>query len=270
MVTAKLTGKSLRLARLSRPGDGRYLIVPLDHSVSDGPIRDVSGFARLVEDLVAGGADGLVVHKGRARMIPAHLLADCGLVIQLSASTAHAPDIDAKVLVGEVSEAVRLGADAVSVHVNVGSDTEAEQLRDMGRVASECDRWGMPLLAMIYPRGPRVDDPGVPELISHAVNIAADLGADIVKTTMATPVERMAEVVDRSPLPLLVAGGPASDHLAERAVAAMAVGCSGLAVGRGVFTSTTPRRVVAELSGIVHGPTFSPVFSLEPGLAGAP
>jgi 2-amino-4,5-dihydroxy-6-oxo-7-(phosphonooxy)heptanoate synthase len=270
MLTVKLTGKSLRLARLSRPGDGRYLIIPLDHSVSDGPITDAAGFGRLVEDLVAGGADGLVVHKGRARMIPADLLSACGLVIHLSASTAHAPDTDAKVLVGEVSEAVRLGADAVSAHVNVGSDTEAEQLRDLGRVASECDRWGMPLLAMIYPRGPRVHDPSMPELVSHAVAIAADLGADIVKTTMAAPVERMAEVVDGSPLPVLVAGGPASARLPEMAVAAMAVGCSGLAVGRGVFTSATPRRVVAELSGIVHGPTFSSELSLEHGLAGAP
>ena len=32
------TGKELRLRRLSLPNDGRYLFVPLDHSVSDGPV----------------------------------------------------------------------------------------------------------------------------------------------------------------------------------------------------------------------------------------
>ncbi|UVS81455.1 2-amino-3,7-dideoxy-D-threo-hept-6-ulosonate synthase [Actinokineospora sp. UTMC 2448] len=253
MITTTLTGKSLRLARLSRSGDGRFLFVPLDHSVSDGPIGDVAGFPRLVEDIVAGGADGVVVHKGRARLIPASLLSDCGLIVHLSASTAHAPDVNAKVLVGEVDEAVRLGADAVSVHVNIGSDTEAAQLGDLGMVASECDRWGVPLLAMIYPRGPRIDNPGLPELIAHAANIAADLGADMVKTVMAQPIERMADVVASSPLPVVVAGGGSGGDPAGLAASALAAGCRGLAVGRRVFTSASPRLTVAELAAIVHG-----------------
>jgi hypothetical protein len=31
-------GRALRLRRLSLAGDGRYLIVPLDHSLASGPI----------------------------------------------------------------------------------------------------------------------------------------------------------------------------------------------------------------------------------------
>ena len=63
----------------------------------------------------------------------------CGLVVHLSAGTAHAADTNAKVLVGEVEDALRLGADAVSVHVNIGSDTERRQLADLGTVAAACD-----------------------------------------------------------------------------------------------------------------------------------
>jgi 2-amino-4,5-dihydroxy-6-oxo-7-(phosphonooxy)heptanoate synthase len=253
MPTTRLTGKALRLARLSRPNDGRFLFVPLDHSVSDGPITNVAGFAKLVQDIVGGGADGIVVHKGRARMIPADLLIGCGLVVHLSASTAHGPDANAKVLVGEVDEAIRLGADAVSVHVNVGSDTEPAQLADLGMVASACDRWGIPLMAMVYPRGPRVSDPSVPELISHAANIAADLGADLVKTVMARPAERMADVVASSPLPIVVAGGgDPRQSLDGFALSAMSAGCHGLAVGRRVFTSPAPRQAVRDLAAIVH------------------
>jgi 2-amino-4,5-dihydroxy-6-oxo-7-(phosphonooxy)heptanoate synthase len=249
-----LTGKSLRLARLSRPGDGRFLFVPLDHSVSDGPIVSTVGFAPLVQDIVDGGADGIVVHKGRARMIPPSLLTRCALIVHLSASTVHARDANAKVLVGDVEEVVRLGGDAVSVHVNIGSDTEAAQLADLGAVAAACDRWGMPLVAMVYPRGPRVSDPTEPELLAHVVNIAADLGVDIVKTVLASPVERMAEVVASTPLPIIVAGGGGYENsLFEFAISALAAGCRGLAVGRRVFTSPTPRRAVRELAAIVHG-----------------
>jgi 2-amino-4,5-dihydroxy-6-oxo-7-(phosphonooxy)heptanoate synthase len=208
--------------------------------------------------VTGGGADGIVVHKGRARMIPTDALTGCGLVVHLSASTAHSPDANAKVLVGDVDEAIRLGADAVSVHVNLGSDTEAAQLADLGMIASACDRWGIPLMAMIYPRGPRVDDPTVPELISHAANIAADLGADLVKTPMAKPAERMAEVAASSPLPIVVAGGgDRGQPLPRFATSALSSGCRGLAVGRRVFTSPAPAQAVRELAAIVHSEQFS-------------
>lgn len=267
MTRMSSSGKSLRLARLSGHGDGRYLFVPLDHSVSDGPITTAGAFDTLIRDVVDGGADGIVVHKGRARVIDSEVLADCSLLVHLSASTPHGPDVNAKVLVGDVEDAIRLGADAVSVHVNIGSDTEAEQLADLGAIAAACDRWGMPLLAMIYPRGPRVADPYDPVLLSHVVNIAADLGVDIVKTVFASPAERMAEVVASSPIPIIVAGGgDGVSSLADFAASALSVGCSGLAVGRRVFGSPDPRATVRELAGILHGsvgpdsliPTTSP------------
>lgn len=269
MSQTPLTGKSLRLARLSRPADGRFLFIPLDHSVSDGPIASVTGFIDLVQDIAAGGADGIVVHKGRARMIPPHLLAQCALVVHLSASTAYAPDTNAKVLVGDVEEVVRLGADAVSVHINIGSDTEAAQLADLGTVAAACDRWGIPLMAMVYPRGPRVSDPAEPRLLAHVVNIAADLGADIVKTVLAAPAERMAEVVASSPLPIIVAGGGGTEEsLFEFASSALAAGCRGLAVGRRVFTNPAPRDAVRELAAIVHGRELVTALRPQPRMVG--
>jgi 2-amino-4,5-dihydroxy-6-oxo-7-(phosphonooxy)heptanoate synthase len=271
MSVMPLTGKSLRLARLSRPADGRFLFIPLDHSVSDGPIASVTGFTKLVRNVTAGGADGIVVHKGRARMIPPILLTQCALVVHLSASTAYSPDTNAKVLVGDVEEAVRLGAEAVSVHVNIGSDTETAQLADLGVVAAACDRWGIPLMAMVYPRGPRISDPAEPGLLAHVVNIAADLGADIVKTVLASPVERMAEVVASSPLPIVVAGGAGTEKsLFEFARSALAVGCRGLAVGRRVFTSSAPQRTVRELAAIVHGCELMTELNPQSRMAGMP
>nr|WP_275942338.1 2-amino-3,7-dideoxy-D-threo-hept-6-ulosonate synthase [Streptomyces spiramenti] len=249
-----MTGKALRMARLSRRGDGRYLFVPLDHSVSDGPVVTGTGFCELVRDISVGGADAVVVHKGRARMIPPGLLTRTALVVHLSASTVHAPDVDAKVLVGSVEDAVGIGADAVSVHVNIGSLTEAAQLADLGVVASGCERWGMPLLVMIYPRGPRVEDGARADLVAHVVNIAVDLGADLVKTVLAAPASRMSDVVASCPLPVLVAGGGGGGQsLREFASSALAAGCSGLAVGRRVFTGPSPREAVRELAEIVHG-----------------
>ncbi|MFF7314123.1 2-amino-3,7-dideoxy-D-threo-hept-6-ulosonate synthase [Streptomyces sp. NPDC008137] len=248
------TGKLLRLRRLSPAGDGRHLLVPLDHSVSDGPIVPAGQWDELLRALVDGGADGIIVHKGRARAVAPDILKTCALVVHLSASTACAADVHAKVLVADVEEALRLGADAVSVHVNIGSDTEARQLSDLGAVARSCDAWGMPLIAMVYPRGPRIEDPRDPVLLAHLANVAADLGADMVKTSVALPVERMAEVVAGSPIPVLAAGGPPDgSDLVEYGTAVMATGCRGLAVGRRIFSAPSPASLVARLAAVVHG-----------------
>jgi 2-amino-4,5-dihydroxy-6-oxo-7-(phosphonooxy)heptanoate synthase len=111
---------------------------------------------------------------------------------------------------------------------------------------------------MAYARGPRMASSFDPTVLSHVVNIAADLGADLVKTSMALPAERMAEVTASCPIPVLVAGGPAADAdpdgsgLVAYARAALDAGCAGLAVGRRVFTSPTPRSLLHQLAAVLH------------------
>jgi 2-amino-4,5-dihydroxy-6-oxo-7-(phosphonooxy)heptanoate synthase len=246
-------GKALRMRRLSQPDDGRYLFVPLDHSVSDGPVVPQHKWDDLVRGLVDGGADAVVVHKGRAKALNPALLRQCAVIVHLSAGTSLAADADAKVLVGAVEDAVRLGADAVSVHVNIGSLTEPRQLSDLGVVASSCEAWNMPLLVMIYPRGPRITDPHDPVLLAHIVNIAVDLGADLVKTSVTLSPDRMADVVASCPVPVLAAGGPSDGtDLGDYSAALMAAGCRGLAVGRRVFSAPEPAKTVSQLAHVVH------------------
>ncbi|GLZ35023.1 fructose-bisphosphate aldolase [Lentzea sp. NBRC 105346] len=247
--------------------------MPLDHSVSDGPVVANHEWDELIRDLVLGGADAIIVHKGRFRAIKPELLDDTALVVHLSAGTPHAADEHAKVLVGDAEDALRLGADAVSVHVNVGSDTESKQLADLGAVASSCQAWNIPLIAMIYARGPRIHDPRDSRTLAHVVNIAADLGADLVKTSMAYPVERMADVTASCPIPVLAAGGPPAHDpdgiaLAEYARDALSAGCAGLAVGRRIFSSPNPLSVVCRLAAVLH-PQVTPNHSPMTTGAGA-
>ena len=112
-------------------------------------------------------------HRGYGR--------DIGLIIHLSASTGLGPDPNHKVLVTSVEKAIQMGADAVSVHVNVGSKKEPEMLMQLGSIAEICDDWGMPLIAMMYPRGEKIKDEYDPEVIKHVSRLGAELGADLVK-----------------------------------------------------------------------------------------
>ena len=53
------TGKLFRMRRLSSANDGKHLFVPLDHSVSDGPVVPYDRWHDLLRNLVEGGADAL-------------------------------------------------------------------------------------------------------------------------------------------------------------------------------------------------------------------
>ncbi|MEZ0161222.1 2-amino-3,7-dideoxy-D-threo-hept-6-ulosonate synthase, partial [Streptomyces griseorubens] len=200
-------------------------------------------------------ADAVVVHKGSVRHLSPERFAEMSLIIHLNASTSQAHDPDAKYVVTEVEEALRLGADAVSVHVNVGSDDERQQIGDLGRIADACDRWNLPLLAMVYPRGPRVADPRDPRLVAHAVTVAAELGADLVKTVFLGSVAEMLDLTAACPVPVLVAGGPAmptEEDVLAYVRDALAGGAGGVAMGRNIFQAADPRRLASEVARLIH------------------
>jgi 2-amino-4,5-dihydroxy-6-oxo-7-(phosphooxy)heptanoate synthase len=249
------TGKSIRFRRLFGHDDGRLFILPMDHSVTSGPLGPVERVNALVRDAAANGVDAVVLHKGRLRAVEHQWFWQLALIVHLSASTVHAPDADAKYPVASVEEALRLGADAVSVHVNLGSDEEARQIADLASTAAASDRWNVPLLAMIYPRGPRIENPFAPEVIAHAAALGADLGADLVKTNYPGHPDSMADIVRSCPIPILAAGGPrlpAAETL-ECVRGVMASGACGVAVGRSIFEAEQPAVMIRAIRDAVHG-----------------
>ena len=253
-----LTGKCLRLQRLFKRGSGRLFAVPMDHTFTNGPFGGANRVNELVGMLAEHGADSIVLHKGRVKFLPVEHLRRLSLIVHLSGSTALGADTNDKVLVGSVTNAVQIGADAVSIHVNIGCRTELEQLAGFGAVADACAAWGIPLLAMMYARGENAKDPTAPETLAHLVAIATDLGADIVKTDYSGSPDTMREVVATSSVPLIVAGG--SSRGSDAAVLTfvenvLAGGVSGLAVGRNIFGSKAPAHLIRAIAERVHGPT---------------
>ncbi|GJF25587.1 MULTISPECIES: 2-amino-3,7-dideoxy-D-threo-hept-6-ulosonate synthase [Streptomyces] len=246
--------RSLRLRRLFRHADGRLFVVPLDHSVTDGPLRP-GDLDSLLGELAGTGVDAVVLHKGSLRHVDPGRFGDMALILHLNASTRLAPDPDAKYLVAHVEEALRMGADAVSVHVNLGSRQEERQVADLAAVADECDRWNVPLLAMVYARGPGISDSRAPDLVAHAATLAADLGADVVKTDYVGTPEQLADVVRACPIPLIVAGGARSaetDTALAQVSDALRGGAAGVAMGRNVFQADRPGLMAAAVAQLVH------------------
>jgi fructose-bisphosphate aldolase / 2-amino-3,7-dideoxy-D-threo-hept-6-ulosonate synthase len=245
------SGKTRRLRRIMQQ-DNHTVIVPMDHGVTVGPIQGITNMQQITDQLVKGKADAILVHKGIAKRID---VGNAGLIVMLSGMSNLSPNINGKVQVCNVQEAIRIGADAVSVHVNVGAQDEDKMLHNLGKVSDECDIYGIPLLAMMYPRGPKIQNEHAPDVIAHAARIGAELGADIIKTNYTGNIDTFKEVVESCPVPVVIAGGPkckSNDEVLQTTFDAMKAGAAGLSIGRNVFQCESPTQIIKALSAIVH------------------
>jgi fructose-bisphosphate aldolase/2-amino-3,7-dideoxy-D-threo-hept-6-ulosonate synthase len=244
-------GKTRRLKRIMQP-DNRTVIVPMDHGVTVGPISGIENMQTIIDKLVKGNADAVLVHKGIAKRVDT---GKAGLIVMLSGVSNLNPNPNGKVQVCSVQEAIRIGADGVSVHINVGAQDEDKMLQTLGKVAEECEQFGMPLLAMMYPRGPKITSEHAPEVVAHAARIGAELGADIIKTNYTGSIGTFKTVTESCPIPVVIAGGPKCKSLIEvlqTTFDALQAGASGLSIGRNVFQCNDPTKITKALSSIVH------------------
>lgn len=245
-------GKKIRLKRIINRESGKTVIIPMDHGVSMGPIQGLRDIDTTVNMVIRGGANATIVHKGIVMSTNRTEDTDIGLIIHLSASTSLNPTPNDKVSVCDVEEALSLGADAVSVHVNVGAETESLMLESLGKTAKLCYRWGLPLIAMMYPRGNGVEVNT--ETVKHAARVGAELGADIIKCPYTGSAESFEEVVSGCPVPVVIAGGSklTDKETINMIEGAMKAGAGGLSMGRNVFQHENPELFVRAACAMVH------------------
>ena len=250
-----MIGKKIRLERIINRHTGRTVIAPMDHGVSDGPMKGIIDIDKTVESISQGGADAILMHKGIVEQGHRGYGKDIGLIVHLSASTSLAPNPNNKVIVTSVEKAIQLGADAVSVHVNLGSETESEMLQELGEISETCSYWGLPLLAMMYPRGQKVENEHDVELVKHAARVGSELGVDIVKTNYTGDPDSFKEVVEGALVPVVIAGGPKVDtdeELLQMVKDSIEVGGAGVAFGRNLFQAENPGKITRAISEVVH------------------
>src|SRR5437879_4243498 len=231
-------GKEIRLRRILR--GGKTLIVAMDHGVSSGPAAGLEDIRKAVANVAKGGATAVVLHKGVVRFAKDYFDEGLCLVLHLSASTSISTHADRKILVTQVDEAISYGADAISVHVNLGGEDDDRMIEDLGTTAMACDRFApssAPTRATCFKNPYDVD------VVKHVARVGAELGADIVKTLYTGAPETFKEVVRGCPVPVVVAGGPKldSDRAAlEMVEGALSGGAVGVSMGRNIFQSKDP------------------------------
>ena len=249
-------GKNIRIERIFNRKSKRTIIIPMDHGLTMGTIRGLENIAEIIDKVALGGANAVLMHSGMIGAGHRQYGKDIGLIIHLSGATMLTPDPNRKVLVSTVERAIKLGADACSIHINIGADDEPEMLQDAQKVIESCRNWGMPLLAMMYPRGPKITDENDPEVVNIAVRAGVELGADFVKTNYTGDIDSFKEIVNGvKHIPVIIAGGPKVEtirDLLQMAYDSIQAGGAGVAFGRNIFQSEDPTKLVNALSKIIN------------------
>ncbi len=243
-------GKEIRLNRILKKG--KMLCIPLDHGISSGPIEGIKNIAKLIDQTQDSGLTCFLVNKGIIKSLP--VAPNIGIIAHMSAATSLGPDPNNKILMGSVKEAIRLGADGVSLHINIGSKEEPNMLYKLGLVADECNEWNIPLIAMMYPRGENIKNPHEPSVVAHAARIGAEAGADIVKTVYTGEMNSFKDVVKSCPVPIVIAGGPKSNtdtEILQMCKDAMKAGAIGVTFGRNIFQHREPNEIIKALYSII-------------------
>ena len=250
------TGKTHRMKRIFRNKE-RTLIVPMDHGVSVGPIQGLDDASKTIDLVTEGGADAILVHAGIAKTLSN---VETGLIIHLSGGTRLSLDPTWKAQLTTVRAAVRLGADAVSVQINVGSPHEQAMLESFSQIAEECQGLGLPILAMMYPRGPVIPNEHSLDAVSHAARLGYEIGADMVQTNYTGDADTFRRVVHSVKVPVVIAGGPpasSDSQVLDMVAGAISAGASGVSIGRNIFQHKNPTAMTKAIKSIVHGGSVS-------------
>ena len=245
-------GKINRMSRIFSPDTGNTVMLAIDHGMALGPMSGLEN-PKAVLDLLIPYIGSVMLNKGILRQClePGGRL---GLVLRVSGgATIAGPDITKECLTTTLEEALRLAVDCLATSIYIGTPNEFDTIKNLARLADECQRYGMPLLA-VTAVGKDREKSFDPKYLALAVRVAAEMGADIVKTYFCEEgFERVVEAaVD---IPIVIAGGPKMDTemmVLETAAKAMKAGASGVDMGRNVWQSNNPVGMLQALNTIIH------------------
>jgi DhnA family fructose-bisphosphate aldolase class Ia len=100
-----------------------------------------------------------------------------------------------------------------------------------------------------------------PELLAFGARVAAEFGADAIKTAYTGDPESMRQVIAGCPVPVLVLGGVRStnpDEVLAATRGALDAGARGVVYGRNVWQADDPVVMCGLLREVIHRPLAVP------------
>lgn len=249
LYTESSIGKQLRLRRIF-DDSGLLFAVPMDHGYSLGPVKGLVNLQSTTSKVIAGGANCIIIKRGMLRSVHSKFNRETTFMIHISGSTSLSPWPNKKIPTGSVKNTIFLGADGISCHVNVGTNSDYLMLQDMNSMVTQADRFGLPTLAMMYVRDDEGRDDMSVSSLAHVGRVAEESGIDIVKLNSTATGKDYDEVIQGINIPVIVAGGPSTKDFTsflEIIRNCIERGAKGVSIGRNVFQSDNPQSAMKKI-----------------------
>jgi putative autoinducer-2 (AI-2) aldolase len=250
-------GINNRLSRIIKPKTGKTVMLAVDHGYFQGPTTGLRDLKKTVTPLIPH-TDCLFITRGMVRncIDPG---SDVSVCLRVSGGPSILGELSNEDITTSLEEAIRLNAAGVGMSIFVGAPNEDRTITNLGRLVSEAERYGMPVLAVTAIGREMARDA---RYLSLACRIAAEIGARFVKTYYC---EDFYKVVEGCPVPIVMAGGkkiPEMDAL-QMTANAIKEGASGVDMGRNIFQSDNPVGMIKAIRAIVHnGATVDKAFEI--------
>ena len=264
-MTFSSLGKQRRLNKLFT--NGKTLVVPVDDSLIFGPKEGLFDLDSTLYEILSAQPNAILGYKRDLEFVNQQRI-NTAFIYNLTASTVLSAHTQ-KTVIASVENALSAGAECVAAHINFSSRYENEMLHNFALIANECDKLGMPLLAIAYPRKENADGTdynyedlkgqdhmAFAELVSHCTRVACELGADIIKTYYTGDIESFKNVTKSAcGKPVIIAGGPKVpvEKSLESAYNAILAGAAGTSFGRNVFNADHIMEYITALKNIIFG-----------------
>ena len=242
-------GLQNRIAQIIKPTDNRALMLAVDHGYFLGPTEKLEVPRKAISPLLKH-CDSLMLTRGVQRTSVSPKF-PTPIVLRVSGgSSIIGADLSNEEITFSIKDAIRLNACALAMSIFVGSKYEKQTIVNLGKLVSEAEEFGIPVLA-VTAVGKEIGQKDA-RYLSLACRIAAEQGAHIVKTYYCKNFEK---VVESCPVPIIIAGGkkiPERDAL-ELAYNSIKSGAVGVDMGRNIWQSDNPVPMIRAVRSIVHG-----------------
>ncbi|WP_288680444.1 3-hydroxy-5-phosphonooxypentane-2,4-dione thiolase [uncultured Brachyspira sp.] len=242
-------GKKNRLSKIVME-DGKALMLAIDHGYFMGAAHGMEMPKVQVEKLIPH-IDSLMLSPG---ILTSQIDSDFkkGIVLRASGgNTILESDIDNEGLILSAKNAIKLNASAIAVSMFVGAEHSHQTILNLTDAINDAMEYDLPVLG-VTAVGKSLKDKKEKRYLTHASRLAAELGADIVKTYYCEGFE---EVVKKTTVPIIVAGGPKLDSykdVLELCYNSIQCGAIGVDMGRNIWQSDYPEAITAGVAHIIH------------------
>jgi class I fructose-bisphosphate aldolase len=195
-------------------GTGKFVILPVDQGFEHGPARSFAMNPPAYDPryhfqlAIDAGCNAFAAPLGLLEAGVAEYAGEIPLILKVNNHDVLNDEKDpAPSMTASVKDALRLGAAAVGLTIYPGSTQEKSMYEEARAIGEEAKANGLPLVIWSYPRGSGISKQGETALdvVAYAAQIAAQLGANIIKVKPPTAYIEQAEakkVYDSQKIPL--------------------------------------------------------------------